>query len=174
LTDVRIRPESPIDVAAVHRINVKAFGSNVEADLVDALRREASPVISLVADDEGAVVGHVMFSPVSIDGEATGAPPLMGLAPVAVLPDRQRQGIGGALIREGLAACRLGRVAAVVLVGMPEYYPRFGFVPASRFGLRCAYDVPDDVFMAIELEPGTLAGRAGLVRYHPAFARAGA
>ena len=171
---MRIRLERLSDLDAIRAVNRAAFGADVEANLVDALRREASPIISLVADDEGAVIGHVMFSPVSIDGEAAGAPPLMGLAPLAVLPDRQRQGIGGALIREGLAACRLGRVGAVVLVGMPEYYPRFGFVPASRFGLRCEYDVPDDVFMAIELEADTLAGRVGLVRYHPAFAQAGA
>jgi putative acetyltransferase len=171
---VRIRPERPADFDGVRRVIAAAFGSNVEADLVDALRRDASPLISLVADDGGAIVGHVMLSPVSIDGEGAGAAALMGLAPLAVPPDRQRQGIGGALIREGLAACRLHGVAAVVLVGMPEYYPRFGFVPASRVGLMCEYDVPDDVFMAIELEPGSLAGRAGLVRYHPAFARAGA
>jgi putative acetyltransferase len=171
---VRIRPETPVDLDAIRAINRAAFGTAVEADLVDALRREASPLISLVADDGGTVAGHVMLSPVKIDGEAPGSRLLMGLAPVAVLPARQRGGIGGALIREGLAACRLHGAAAVVLVGMPEYYPRFGFVPASRFGLTCEYDVPDDVFMAVELEAGALEGRRGLVRYHPAFARAGA
>jgi putative acetyltransferase len=171
---VRIRAETPADVDAIRAVNRAAFGTLVEADLVDALRLEASPIISLVADDGGVVIGHVMFSPVSVDASASDASTLMGLAPVAVLPERQRGGIGGALIREGLAACRLRGVAAVVLVGMPEYYPRFGFVPASRFGLTCEYDVPDDVFMALELEAGALAGRRGLVRYHPAFARAGA
>lgn len=171
---MRIRPETPADVDAIRAVNRAAFGTLVEADLVDALRLEASPIISLVADDGGVVIGHVMFSPVSVDASASDASTLMGLAPVAVLPERQRGGIGGALIREGLAACRLRGVAAVVLVGMPEYYPRFGFVPASRFGLTCEYDVPDDVFMALELEAGALAGRRGLVRYHPAFARAGA
>jgi putative acetyltransferase len=171
---VRIRPETPADVDAIRAVNRAAFGTLVEADLVDALRLEASPIISLVADDGGVVIGHVMFSPVSVDASASDASTLMGLAPVAVLPERQRGGIGGALIREGLAACHLRGVAAVVLVGMPEYYPRFGFVPASRFGLTCEYDVPDDVFMALELEAGALAGRRGLVRYHPAFARAGA
>ena len=171
---MRIRPETPADADAIRAVNRAAFGAEVEVNLVDALRLEASPIISLVADDGGVVIGHIMFSPVSIDGDAPGAPLIMGLAPVAVLPERQRGGIGGALIREGLAACGLRRVAAVVLVGMPEYYPRFGFVPASRFGLTCEYDVPDDVFMALELEAGALAGRRGLVRYHPAFARAGA
>lgn len=158
----------------MRRVTVEAFGSTVEADLVDALRREVSPLVSLVADEDGVVLAHVMFSPVSIEGEAADVPMLMGLAPLSVRPDRQRRGIGGALIREGLEACRRRGVAAVVLVGMPEYYPSFGFVPASRVGLTCEYEVPDDVFMAIELEPGALAGRAGLVRYHSAFARAGA
>lgn len=171
---MRIRPALPSDHDAIRAVNRAAFGSEVEANLVDALRREASPIISLVADDEGTVIGHVMFSPVSIDDEAADVPTLMGLAPLAVLPGCQRRGVGGMLVREGLAACRRRAVAAVVLVGMPEYYPRFGFVPASRFTLRCEYDVPDDVFMAIELETGALAGRSGLLRYHPAFARAGA
>jgi putative acetyltransferase len=168
---MRIRPETALDLDAIHAINRAAFGTTVEADLVDALRREASPLISLVADDGGTVVGHVMFSPVAIDGDPADAPPLMGLAPVAVRPERQRTGIGGALIREGLAACRRRGIGAVVLVGMPEYYPRFGFVPASRFGLTCEYDVADDVFMAVELEPGALRERRGLVRYHEAFKR---
>ena len=171
---MRIRLELPSDLDAIRAVNRAAFGAEVEANLVDALRREASPIISLVADEDGAVIGHVMFSPVSIDGEAAGVPTLMGLAPLAVLPGRQRRGVGAALVREGLAACRRRDVAAIVLVGMPEYYPRFGFAPGSLFGLRCEYEVPDDVFMAIELETGALAGRHGLARYHPAFARAGA
>src|SRR5689334_21311309 len=107
---MRIRPETPADVDAIRAVNLAAFGGQVEADLVDALRREASPLISLVAVDGGGAAGHVMFSPVSIDGDAPDAPRLMGLAPVAVLPARQREGIGGALIREGLAACRRRRV----------------------------------------------------------------
>jgi putative acetyltransferase len=172
--DVLIRPESASDVDAIRHVTEAAFGSSVEADLVDALRREASPVLSLVADDAGAVVGHVMFSPVSIEGSASETSFLVGLAPLSVQPDRQRAGIGGALIREGLSACRVRGIVATVLVGMPAYYSRFGFAPASRFGLSCEYDVPDDVFMAIELEPGALARRRGLVRYHPAFARTGA
>ena len=171
LTPVDIRPEAAADAAAIRRVNLAAFGGPVEADLVEALRREAEPVISLVAADAGEVVGHVMFSPVTIDDDASGSPPVMGLAPLAVLPDRQRAGIGSALMIAGLDACRRSGVPAVVLVGMPEYYPRFGFVPASRLGLRCEYAVPDDVFMAIELTPGALTRRRGLVRYNAAFPR---
>jgi putative acetyltransferase len=97
---------------------------------------------------------------------------ILGLAPMAVLPSRQRGGIGSALVRDGLERCRLSGVQAVVVLGHAEYYPRFGFIPASRARLRCEYDVPDDVFMVCELEEGSLAGKAGTIRYHPAFADA--
>lgn len=94
----------------------------------------------------------------------------MGLAPMAVMPAAQRRGIGSALIRSGLERCAQLGYSAVVVLGHPEYYPRFGFVPASRFGIGCEYEVPDEVFMALELEPGALTGMSGTIRYHPAFA----
>lgn len=163
-----IREERPADLQAVRTLNLAAFETSTEADLVDALRAEASPFVSLVAEHSGAIVGHIMFSPVSL---AVDSPLLMGLAPMAVSPERQRQGIGARLIAEGLERCsRLG-AAAVVVLGHADYYPRFGFAPASRFGLRCEYDVPDDVFMARELTGGGLEELAGTIRYHPVFAR---
>jgi putative acetyltransferase len=152
-----------------------AFGRPQEAALVDALRAAAHPHVSLVAVEDEEVVGHIFFSPVSIEPEdavsmATGAL-AMGLAPMAVLPRCQNQGIGSELVRAGLRAClRLG-CAVVVVLGHPDYYPRFGFVPASRMGLRCEYDVPDEVFMATELVPDALAGVRGLVKYHPEFGK---
>ena len=163
-----IRTETPYDTAGVRRVNELAFGRPEEARLVDALRAEASPYLSLVAvNEEGEVVGHVLLTPVTVEGESAD-PPLLGLGPLAVLPDLQRQGIGAELMRAALeVAGRLGS-GGVVLLGHPEYYPRFGFQPASRWGLRCEYPVPDEVFMALELRPGGLP--AGLVRYHPAFA----
>jgi putative acetyltransferase len=115
------------------------------------------------------VVGHILFSPVTLSSEPEVA--MMGLAPMAVVPTRQRHGIGAALVRTGLEACRRMGGAAVVVLGHPEYYQRFGIVPASAFGLVTEYDVPDDVFMALELRAGALRGKAGMVRYHPAFAR---
>jgi putative acetyltransferase len=163
---VRVRPESPAD-AAVRAVHEAAFPTPAEANLVDLLRQQAAPLISLVAKDGDAIVGHILFSPVTIDGRANLN--AMGLAPMAVLPAHQRRGVGSSLVRAGLDVCRHRGVDAVVVLGHAAFYPRFGFQPASRFGIRSEYDVPDDVFMAIELRPGALAGPAGLVRYHAAF-----
>src|SRR5215510_9426273 len=165
-----IRPEQPEDMLAIREVNEAAFGTATEADLVDALREQAAPIISLVADEAQAIVGHILFSPVTLDAAADLR--IMGLAPMAVAPARQRQGIGSALIREGLERCRRLGYQAVVVLGHADYYPRFGFTRASRFGIRCEYDVPDDVFMLLELEKGALKGKSGPVRYHPAFASA--
>jgi len=152
----------------VRALNLAAFESSTEADLVDALRQQGEATISVVALDEGRVIGHILFSPVTLNGQP--APRIAGLAPMAVVPGKQRQGIGSALVREGLQHCRTSGFVALVVVGHAKYYPRFGFTPASRFGLRCEYEVPDDVFMAIELEAGALKGCSGTIQYHPAFA----
>ena len=164
---MQIRFEQATDIPAVHVLNRGAFESPTEADLVDALRTRAEDVISLVAEEQGDVVGHILFSPVTLPGTA----PLraMALAPMAVRPARQRAGIGSALVRRGLEECRRRGVAAVVVVGHPEYYPRFGFERASGFGIACEFDVPDDVFMAIELVDGSLRGKTGTVHFHEAF-----
>jgi len=165
---MKIRPELPADSEAVRAVNQAAFGTNAEADLVERLRVRASPLISLVADDSGSIVGHILFSPAILTGEPDVK--IMGLAPMAVLPARQRRAIGSTLVRHGLEACRQLGFGAVVVLGHAEYYPRFGFQPASRFELRCEYDVPDEVFMALELESGIFSGKTGTIRYHPAFA----
>lgn len=170
--DLAVRPETPDDLAAVRLVNEAAFGGPAEADLVDALRRSARPFLSIVAERPGAIIGHIAFSPVSIDGQSApdATPPvLLGLAPMAVRPGEQGRGIGSALVRSGLEACRSIGTGAVVVLGHPTYYPRFGFEVASRLGLRCEYDVPDDAFLVVELIPGTLEGRSGTVRYHEAF-----
>jgi putative acetyltransferase len=148
----------------------QAFGHAGEADLVDALREEAQPYISLVALLEGRVVGHIFFSPVTIADEDSSFT-AMGLAPMAVLPEHQRRGIGSRLIRQGLEECRRDGHNVVVVLGHPDYYPRFGFEPAAPKGIRSEYDVSDDTFMVVELEPGALANRKGIVKYHAAFAR---
>jgi len=166
--DLTIRFEREGDADGIKEVNRTAFATPAEADLVDRLRRLEASVVSLVAEDGGSLVGHILFSPVSLPGREP--MPILGLAPTAVRPDRQRQGIGSQLVRAGLDAARKTGAAAVVVVGHARFYPRFGFVPASRFGLTCEYDVPDEVFMALELVPGFLAGPGGLVQYHPAFA----
>jgi len=163
-----IRNESQADRAAVRNVNVAAFETQAEADLVDALRERADPVVSLVAEHEDKVVGHVMFSPVVLIGHEKLK--IMGLAPMAVDPQSQRKGVGAALVRAGLEQCvRLGS-GAVVVLGHATYYPRFGFAPATRWSIRCEYDAPPEAFMALELHAGYLDGKAGSIRYHPAFA----
>lgn len=167
-----IRPEDPTsaDATAIRRLNEAAFPGQEEAALVDALRAAAAPLISLVAEEDGRILGHILFSPVTIEGRAAGL--WMGLAPMAVSPDRQRSGIGSALIEAGLDACReLGAEVVVVLGHLEYYYPRFGFLPASGFGVRSEYPNAGDAFMALELKPGALAhGSTAVVRYHRAFA----
>ena len=165
---MNIREERPADAERIRAVNLAAFETSTEADLVDALRQHGAPIISLVAEDHASIVGHILFSPVMLVGEPTLA--LMGLAPMAVVPARQRQGIGSGLVVEGLDRCRRANAAAVVVLGHAEYYPRFGFIPASQLSLRCEYDVPEDVFMVRELRDGALRGLAGTIRYHPVFA----
>ena len=169
---MRIRAEKENDRAVVYHINAAAFETRAEAELVETLRAGVQPLISLVAEVDAAVVGHILFSPVSVSADSKLR--LMGLAPMAVVPAHQRQGIGSALVRAGLERCKALACSAVVVLGHPEYYPRFGFLPASRFGLHSEYDVPDEVFLAMELEPGAFErcmhnGQRGVVKYHAAF-----
>lgn len=162
-----IRPEEDKDRGSVHAVNCAAFDRLAEADLVDALRDQADSVVSLVAEVGGTVVGHILFSPVTLDCDA--ALRIAGLAPMAVLPDHQGQGVGSELVRAGLARCKEAGYGACVVLGHAAFYPRFGFVPSTRFGIKSEYDVPEDVFLALELEPGYLKGKSGVVQFHAAF-----
>ncbi|MGD8396557.1 MAG: N-acetyltransferase [Candidatus Eiseniibacteriota bacterium] len=160
-----VRREGDEDVDAIRAVHATSFPSDDEARLVDALRAAGRLELSLVAELDGAVVGHVAFSPVTLAGTDDGT----GLAPVAVLPAHRRRGVAAELIRAGLRACEEARCGFVVLLGDPGYYRRFGFVPASRFGLRDEYG-GGDAFQALELRDGALPPEGGLVRYAPEFA----
>ena len=162
-----IRTEEEKNWAAVHALNAAVFETPAEANLVDVLRQQARPVVSLVAEDNQTVVGHILFSPVSLTGHSDLK--IMGLAPMAVAQEHQRKGVGSALVRAGLEHCKQLGFGAVVVLGHTEYYPRFGFSPSTRFGIGCEYGVPEEAFMAVELQPGYLQDKSGTVQYHAAF-----
>jgi putative acetyltransferase len=163
-----IRAEQASDRAAIHAVNAQAFGRDNEARLIDLLRSSPAFIaeLSLVAIDAAQVVGHILFSRIHIRTPGRDVPAL-ALAPMAVLPERHHQGIGSALIRSGLDACRRLGHQIVIVVGHPRYYPRFGFLSASAKGLEAPY--PDAAFMVQELTPGALTGVRGVVEYPAAF-----
>ena len=163
---LEIRRETASDHEAVSRVVTLAFGRENVARLVDALRDAGRVLLSLVAEDNGAIVGHIMFSRMTIDsGPITH--PAVCLSPLGVIPTRQGQGIGGRLIQAGLAELRDAGHGAVFLLGHPSYYPRFGFRPARDFGVH--YQDDRDAFMAIELYPGSLATASGAAHFAPEF-----
>lgn len=165
---MEIRPEAPEDRDAVFAVEQTAFDGPGEATLVDLLREAGQLVISLVAVADGQVVGHVAFSPMTLSVNPKGRRAI-GLAPLAVLPEHRRQGIGAGLVEAGLdRAAELGWDLAFVL-GDPDYYRRFGFLQASDHGLRWEHEAPPEAFMVKELGPGALHEVSGTAGYHPAF-----
>lgn len=164
---MRLRAERPGDEAAVRAVECAAFGRAEEADLVDALRGIGDGYRSWVAAEDGDIVGHVLFTPVRIDGWPVVG---MGLGPVAVDPERQRTGIGTRLVHLAMVRLRAEGCPFVVVVGHPDYYPRFGFVPGSRFALSPAWPgIPDDVFRVRAFDPRRLPQHGGVVRFRPEF-----
>lgn len=166
-----IRPEQPSDVAAIREVNEQAFARDGhlgtdEADLVDALRRNGKARLSLVAELDGRIAGHIMFSDVTVASPA-GGHKILGLAPLAVLPEYQKQGVGSALIQASVEECRHMGVKAIFLLGHVSYYPRFGFAPARLRGL--VYQDARDSAMVLELVPGGLDGVTGAVSFEPEF-----
>lgn len=166
---IEIRREESLDYMAVTEVIREAFLRPAEADLVNALRTK-SDCISLVALSAMLVVAHILFTPVEVIGPGAMAR-VAGLGPMAVRPAWQRKRVGSQLVREGLEECRRFGYEALVVLGHPEYYPRFGFVPASRFGLRCEFAAPDEAFMAQELCSGVLRAGGGVVRYASEFSK---
>jgi putative acetyltransferase len=162
-----IRPEAAADHEAIRHVNRLAFGQDDEARLVDALRDSGYVRLSLVAEQAGQIVGHILFSDLPIITE-TGTVPALSLAPMAVLPDFQRQGIGSTLVRCGLELCREQGHRIVVVLGHAQFYPRFGFSSKLASALTSPFGGGDS-WMALELVPEALAGVTGQVQYPPPF-----
>jgi len=165
--DTKVRAETPADYSAIDRLTQNTFKNNAEVKLIHTLRQHAEDSIALVAEQQGEIVGYVMFSVVLLPQDNSTR--LMALAPMAVSNVLQQQGIGSALVRAGLELCRQQGIAAVVVLGHPSYYPRFGFVPASTFNIYSPWQVPDNTFMLLPLQPQALHKKNGQVVYHPAF-----
>ncbi len=165
---LQIRLETPADAADIRAVNLAAFPTPFEADLVDRLRGTITPWRSYVAVRDGSVVGHLLFTPVSLEPAPARQLLVLGLGPMAVHPEAQGLGIGSTLVDSALAA--LGRdVDAVVVLGHPEWYPRFGFAPAAHFGLKIGLEAPPEAFLALEFASGALPRDGAVVHYHRAF-----
>ncbi|HEX9092507.1 MAG TPA: N-acetyltransferase [Coriobacteriia bacterium] len=162
-----IRPEGPADVAAVRRVELSAFETPAEADIVDALRGRSEPFLSLVAEVGGRIVGHILFTRMTLEPSREGL--ALGLAPLAVDREHQRAGVGSALARAGLDACREMGARLVFVLGDPDYYARFGFVPAAGLGFACRWDVPPGAFGVIVFGGWPTEVEPVLARYHSAF-----
>jgi putative acetyltransferase len=160
-----IRQETAADLSGIRTVVPAAFGHQSESDLVDGLRRSGALILSVVALSDDRNVGHVAFSSLTIDESRLA----LALAPVAVVPDCQRPGVGSALIRWSLEECQRLRQEVVIVVGDPSYYGRFGFTPYLEFGIVCPFPVPPEHFMVLKLSPGAASRSRGTVRYPPEF-----
>ncbi|TVM00411.1 MAG: GNAT family N-acetyltransferase [Candidatus Brocadia sp. WS118] len=164
---IEIRKEEPQDRDAVHDLNSAAFDNGPEATLVDKLRASCNDYLAFVAVEDGAVVGHILFTPVTIDSYSVVG---MGLAPMAVMPSHQRKGIGSQLVRYGLDHLRQSGCPFVIVLGHPEYYPRFSFELASKYHLLCQWEgVPDEAFMVAIADDNALPKAGGVARYRGEF-----
>lgn len=164
---VIIRPEKVEDHEQLYNVNLQAFGQSVEPELVNRLRASQwyIPELSLVAEEEGKIVGHILFTAIGVRRDDNSVAAILSLGPVAVLPDYQGKKVGSRLIQKGLERCVELGYGLVVLIGHPEYYPRFGFKPARPLGFSLPLDAPDDAFMVIELIPGEVARVCGLLEF---------
>jgi putative acetyltransferase len=160
--------EKKDDIPSIRRLNEIAFGQKAEANLVDALRQRGAITLSLVALEGDRIVGHILFSPVTIEQESSTIK-AVELGPMAVLPEYQNKGIGSQLVKHGIEELKNQGVDLIVVLGHPAFYPRFGFVPASTYSLRCEYDVPDEVFMAFVINEEAARGIKGTVHYQSEF-----
>jgi putative acetyltransferase len=161
---IEIRKEHSGDIPAIRDVNRRAFEQDQEANIVDALRSNGAVSLSLVATLNNRVVGHIMYSPAEF-GHVVGA----GLGPMAVLPEYQRQGVGSKLIEAGNGQLKGTGCPFIVVIGHADYYPKFGFKPARPLGMTCEWDMPDNVFLLLVLDPGKMQGVSGPVKYRHEF-----
>ncbi len=165
---MNIREEEDSDIQKVWKVNAEAFETEGEANLVNDLRNSGTSYISLVAEEGEDIIGHILFTPVDLIGDKSDVR-VMGLAPMAVVVKYQRKGVGSQLVKVGIERCKAHGCDALVVLGHPEYYPKFGFVPSVDYRIKSEYEVPDEVFMVLELSDGSLKNKAGTIRFHAAF-----
>lgn len=169
--DCTIRPERMGDVSQISEVNFQAFNNQEnESKLVELIRQSDNfiPELSLVADKDGKLIGHILISTIDLL-TAQGSVPTLGLAPMAVKPGYQQQGIGSELVKQALESCKALGYKHIFVLGHPKFYPKFGFVPSKKFDISPPFPVPEEVFMALELTEGSLAGLHGKIQYPPAF-----
>ena len=162
---IEVREERRTDLEAIREVNRRAFGQDQEADLIDALRSSGAASLSLVATVDEHIVGHIMYSPISVGDGFTGA----ALGPMAVLPEHQRRGIGSKLVDAGNRKIKDEGWPFILVRGHSNYYPRFGFAPACNHGIRCEWEVPQDVFMLLVLDRDRTQDVSGLAKYRDEF-----
>ena len=166
---IQIRFEKPDDIAFIRSVNEQAFDRLAESKLVDKLRMTCAEHLSFVADDNGTIIGHIMYTSVLVTGGKQKAQG-MGLAPMAVLPSRQRQGIGTMLVKYSLQILREKKYPFVLVLGNPDYYPRFGFQPASRFNIRSGWEgIPDEAFMVLFMDDNAMKNVSGVATFRDEF-----
>ncbi|HQO57694.1 MAG TPA: N-acetyltransferase [Candidatus Omnitrophota bacterium] len=168
LQEIVVRGEQAQDIAGIREVNQAAFGQAQEGRIVDVLRNNCRDILSLVAVLQGRVVGHILFSPVSLSTKertVTG----VGLAPMAVLPEFQRMGVGTTLVRTGIFSLRARACPFIIVLGQSRYYSRFGFEKASAYHIESEWDIPEEAFLIMILDSIAMKGMQGTARYRPEF-----
>ena len=169
MKDIKIRKEMFQDIDAIRAVNEQAFGQPQEANIVDKLRADCDGLLSLVALQDEKITGHILFSPVPIEG-SFGILKGMGLAPMAVLPEFQRKGVGSELVKAGIEILKKSKSPFTIVLGHPEYYPRFGFERASLYGIKSQWEgVPDHAFMILWLDKTVMNHVSGVAKYRDEF-----